>query len=403
VLITHTSGHMSVANTLALHLAGIGRDTAAPPGGAIVRDEAGEPTGLLQETAQSLVRKVIPPACRASVREAIRLAHERFAREGLTGVHEAGCPAIHPDEIGIYQEALDAGELKARTYLMIYSRALADTSRPALGIGLRGGMGRDGGMLSVGPLKLMLDGSLIGRTVILDEAYEGDPPLAPGEETGLWVTAPDELERLCVAGHAAGWQLATHAIGDKAIRITLDCYEVAHRAAPRAGARHRIEHCGVLNPELIARLAATGTIPVTQPRFISELGDGFRRNLGAERTRLTYPLRSLLDAGVPVAAGSDRPVVEGAPLLGLHDAVNQLTVAGLSYVPEEAVSFREAVSMYTANAARAAFQESWLGRLAPLMAADLTVIGGLPEEEPDRIAQLPVLGTMVGGRWTWLA
>lgn len=400
VLLTHTSGHMAVANTLALRLAQVGPATAAPPGGAVVRDEAGEPTGLLLETAQRLMETAVPPAGRAAVREALRLAHTQLAREGLTGVHEAGCPAAHPDEIGIYQEALRAGELTARTYLMLYPRALADTGRPALGIGLGGGFG--GGMLAVGPLKLMADGSLIGRTAVLDEPFEGQARPAPGEETGLWVTAPAELERLCTAGHAAGWQLATHAIGDRAIRVTLDAYDAAQRAAPRPGTRHRIEHCGVLTTELITRLAATGTIPVTQPRFIGELGDGFRRNLGERRTLLCYPLRSLLDAGIRVAAGSDRPVVEGAPLLGLHDAVNQKTGSGRPYVPDEAVTWREALGMFTANAAYAAFQEGWLGCLRPLMAADLTVIGGLPQQEPDRIAGMPVLGTMVAGRWTWL-
>lgn len=395
VMLTHNSGHMSVANSLALQLAGIGPDTPAPAGGAISRDASGLPDGLLQETAQSLVRSVVPPPDRAQVREAIRLAHLRFAQEGLTAVHEAGCPSAHPAEIGIYQESLEQGELLARTHLMIYPRELPEGC--TLGLGLRTQRGT-AGLLTIGPLKLMADGSLIGLTAVMHDPFEG---LA--RDTGIWVTAPEQLRQLAATGHRAGWQLATHAIGDKAVETVLDIYEALQRRWPRAEARHRIEHCGVLNERLVARLAATGTIPVTQPRFICQLGEGFRRALGEQRLRLTYPLRTLLEAGIRVAAGSDRPVVDGAPLLGIHAGVNQMTAAGRAYVPAEAVTFRQALAMYTVNAARAAHQEAFTGSLAPGMAADLTILGGDPERDPSEIGSLPVLATMVGGRWTHLA
>lgn len=395
VLLTHNSGHMSVANSLALRIARIGPDTPAPAGGAISRDASGLPDGLLQETAQALVRAVIPPPDRAQVREAIRLAHLRFAQEGLTAVHEAGCPSAHPAEIGIYQESLEQGELLARTHLMIYPKELPQGLE--LGLGLRTQHGAEG-LLTIGPLKLMADGSLIGLTAVMHEPFEGLT-----QDTGIWVTAPEQLSEWAATGHRVGWQLATHAIGDKAVETVLDIYEAVQRRWPRADARHRIEHCGVLNGRLIARLAATGTIPVTQPRFIYQLGEGFRRALGEQRLRLTYPLRTLLEAGVRVAAGSDRPVVDGAPLLGIDAGVNQMTAAGRAYVPAEAVTLRQALAMYTVNAARAAHQETFTGTLAPGMAADLTVLGGDPEGDPFEIGALPVLATMVGGRWTHLA
>lgn len=401
VMITHNSGHMSVANSAALALAGVTRHTPAPAGGAVEKDAAGEPTGLLLETAQDLVRRHIPPATAAAVREAIALAHGHFAKEGLTAVHEAGCPVAHPHEPALYQAAVEAGELKARTHLMIYPRSLGDELH--LGLGLRTGIGAGGGMLSIGPLKLMADGSLIGRTAVLDAPYEGAGP--EGTPAGIWVTEPARLRQLAADGKRLGWQLATHAIGDRAIRVTLDAYAEAVEAThgPRLGPPDRVEHCGVLTPDLIRRLAATGVVAVTQPRFIYELGDGFRAALGEERLALTYPLRSLLAAGVAVAAGSDRPVVDGAPLLGIEAAVNQRTASGAAYVPDEAVTFRQALAMYTSGAAYAAGQANWLGRLRPGMAADLTVIGGDPEREPAAIGSCPVVGTMVNGRWTYLA
>ena len=411
VLITHNSGHMSVANSAACAIAGITRHTQAPPGGAVVRDADGEPTGLLLEGAQDLVRRHLPAPTAAEVKQAIALAHSQYSQEGLTGVHEAGCPAAHPLELGLYQDVLAAGDLRARTHLMIYPRALGDVASPHLGLGLHTGIGRDGGMISIGPLKLMADGSLIGRTAMLNEPYAGAAMAgnSPGDAAtasapeGIWVTAPEQLMQLAVAGRRAGWQLATHAIGDRAIGLCLDVYDAAAAASPRHGPPDRVEHCGVLTTALIARLAATGTVAVTQPRFIFELGDGFRSALGPERLALTYPLRSLVAAGVAVAAGSDRPVVEGAPLLGIHAAVNQRTASGAAYVPGEAVSFRQALAMYTVGAAQAAGQAHWLGMLRPGMAADLTVIGGDPEADPAAIEACPVLGTMVEGRWTYLA
>jgi predicted amidohydrolase YtcJ len=386
-IVTNASGHMSVVNSRAIRLAGIGPDTPDPQGGHIVRDEHGEPTGLLQETAQSLVYAVIPPTTPADLREAVRLCCRAYAAAGITSSQDAS--SITAEEIAAYQEARAHGELLLRTNLMIRDNLLPHLA----GLGLRSGFGDD--HLRIGPIKFFSDGSLIGRTAAVTQPFLADPR---PDNLGLEMMPQEELDERVWQAHRAGFQVATHAIGDRAIGMVLDAYERALARLPRADHRHRIEHCGILRPDLIERLRAGRFLAVSQPIFISEYGDGFRRHLGEARLQLTYPFRSLLDAGVPLVFSSDCPVSAFQPLKGIRDAVHERTGSGAAYALEEALTVDEALNAYTVAGAYASFEEGAKGQLKPGLLADLTVLATDPRHvEPAAIADIPVMMTIVGG------
>ncbi|GAB5601664.1 amidohydrolase [Thermus sp. FJN-A] len=388
VWLSHVSGHMGVANSHALALAGIGRDTPDPPGGRIVRDELGEPTGLLLETAQELIKRVLPPYSPQELKEALSLAGSRMAAEGITAAQDAWAGWIAPQEFRAYQEAVEEGGLPQRVWLLVDARSLQGDYRGAF-FGLRTRFG--GERLRLGAVKFFADGSLIGRTAALSQPY-ADPPGA----LGLLTYEPAVLKEEVRKAHEAGWQVAVHAIGDRAIEITLEAFaEALGPQAPRY--RPRVEHAGLLRPDLMEKVRRVGAVVVTQPRFVYELGDGFREALGEERLRWVYPLRSL--EGVALAFSSDRPVVEGAPLLGLEAALNRRTALGIPLAPEEAMGLEPALQAYTLGGAYAAFSEGELGSLTVGKWCDFVVLEEDPFlVSPAEIGGIGVWATVVGGR-----
>jgi predicted amidohydrolase YtcJ len=390
VWLSHISGHMGVANSLALERAGITRETPDPPGGRIVRDEGGEPTGVLLETAQELIKRVLPPYTLEEVKAALAAAGRRMAAEGITAVQDAWAGWIAPEEFRAYQEAVAEGLLPQRVWLLVdVERLRVQDERFDFAFGLHTGFGGD--RLRLGAIKIFIDGSLIGRTAALRQPY-ADPPGV----SGMLVQEPQGLVERVRRAHAGGWQVAMHAIGDRAIEAALDAIEEV--MGPEAARfRPRIEHCGVVPPDLLHRLRRLRPIVVTQPRFLYELGEGFRAALGEERMAWTYPLASL--RGVPLALSSDRPVVDGAPLRGLQAAVTRRTREGWALAPQEALSLEEALRAYTMGAAYAAFAEAELGTLEPGKWADLVVLGADPfETDPEALEAIPIWATVVGGQ-----
>lgn len=393
VLVVNGSGHMSVANSLALRMAGVTGRSVAPQGGQIVLDESGAPTGLLQETAQELVRRLIPEPTVADLVGALRRCGERYLAAGITSSHTAGLNSA--EELTAHQLAVDEGALPVRTYAMIGAPLL----RHAIDLGLRTGLGDH--RLRIGPAKFFSDGSLIGRTAAVSEPFLADPR---PDNLGLEMVPQEELDARVDGAHAAGFQVATHAIGDRAIGMVLDAYDRALTANPRRDHRHRIEHCGICRPDLIARIARAGYLAVSQPIFVTEYGDGFLRHLGPERARLTYPFRSLLDAGVELVFSSDCPVSAYQPLLGIQAAVTETTGSGTPYAPAEALTPHEALRLYTAAGARASFEETDKGSVAVGKLADLTVLARDPAAvPPDEIGRIPVLATIIGGETAYEA
>ncbi|MGH3274158.1 MAG: amidohydrolase, partial [Streptosporangiaceae bacterium] len=330
VMIRNISGHMSVVNSVALAGAGITRATVSPFGGHIAIDAEGEPTGLLQETAQNLLGLPFLPRDKAKLRGYLDVASQAYLAAGVTSGHEAGI--FSPEEFTVLQEAWAEGTLPLRTYMMIRTPFLDSLEA----VGFYTGFGDD--RLRVGSVKVISDGSLIGRTAAVCMPYDD---LAHDDDLGLAMFTQDELDDIVWRGHRAGWQLAIHAIGDRAIDMCLHAYEAALRRAPRADHRHRIEHCGIMRPDIIDRMARMGVIPVGQPPFIKEFGNGFLEHLGAQRCQPTYPLKSLLAAGIPVAGSSDSPVSSYQPLIGIQAAVTEQTDTGQPFAPAEALTVED--------------------------------------------------------------
>jgi predicted amidohydrolase YtcJ len=392
VMIRNASGHMCVVNSFALRQAGITATTPAPFGGHIDLGPDGEPSGLLQEKAQDLLGVPFLPTDKAELRRHLLTAGEACLAAGLTSGHEAGI--FSPGEFGVLQDAWADGTLALRTYMMIRNPMLEALE----GVGFHTGFGDD--MLRVGSIKVISDGSLIGRTAAVCSPYDH----GAADDLGLAMFDQAELDDLVWRGHSAGWQMAIHAIGDRAIGMCLDAYESALERLPRPDHRHRIEHCGIMTPSLITRMAAMGVIPVGQPPFITEFGDGFLQHLGRERSQLTYPIKSLLDAGIPVAGSSDSPVSSYQPLIGIQAAVTELTMNGEPFAPAEAVTVEQAIGLYTRNAAFAGFDEDRKGTVTPGKYADLVVLGQDPRVvPPTSISDIPVVATMRGGDFVYQA
>ena len=260
-----------------------------------------------------------------------------------------------------------------------------------LDLGITTGFGDD--WLRLGAVKVFADGSLVGRTAAMHDPYQGSDGI------GYLQADAAELTGAIIAAHRSGWQVATHAIGDLAIDLALDAYARALAEYPRRDPRHRIEHFAVVQPRQVARAAALGVIAVPQGRFATELGDGMLAAVGPDRHDWLYRQRSLLNAGMVLPGSSDRPVVAGAPLLGIADMVNRRTASGAPFNPGEAVSAAAAVRAWTWGSAYASRQEHVKGSIAPDLLADLVVLSEDPTAvSPDRIAGLEVLATIVGGQ-----
>lgn len=401
VLLQHTSGHLCVVNSAAL--ARIGAAIDAPvDGGHVERDPSGEPTGLLQERAQSLAQALVLPRSVESIAGFIAAAHRRYLEEGVTSVCDAGIAGgwigESPAELAAYQLARDRGGLAVRTTVMPAADVLApmerhaeDRSRLGATGGLRTGLGDE--WLRIGALKVFADGSLIGRTCWMHEAFEDDPG-----NVGYPQQDPEALRDLITEAHLAGWQVATHAIGDRAVDLVVDAYATALAAAPRSGHRHRIEHCGVVSEATLRRIAELGIIPVPQGRFVGELGDGMLAALGEERSRSTYRLASFLRAGCVLPGSSDRPVVDGNPLLGIADMAARRTAAGRLFGPDEAIPVEQGLRCYTTGSAYACGREGDLGALSVGSLCDVVALSCDPRTlEPSALDGVRVLATVVGG------
>jgi len=396
VRVRNVSGHMCVVNSRALELAGITRDTESPFGGAIDIDpSSGEPSGLLQEKAQQLLPGAAGADDPARLHQALEVASRAYLAAGVTSSQEAGI--FQPCEFAVLQDAWANGRLPLRTYLMLRVNFLDAMEQ----MGMYTGFGDD--RLRIGGLKLLADGSLIGRTAAVSQPFLDDPR---SDNLGLPSYPQAELDELIWRGHRAGWQVAIHAIGDRGIEMCLDGFDRALQRQPRADHRHRLEHCGILRPDLIRRIKELGVVPVGQPPFIIEFGDGFLHHLGRERSQLTYPLRSFLNAGVPLAASSDSPVSDYRPLFGIQACVSQLTASGEPYAPGERLTVEEAIGLYTRAGAYASFDETRKGTLTPGKLADLVVLETDPrqlQETPADIGQVRVLATLIGGETVYEA
>jgi predicted amidohydrolase YtcJ len=247
--------------------------------------------------------------------------------------------------------------------------------------------------LRIGATKIFSDGALTTRTAAVSVPFDGEP-----ENLGLFMWQPDELRDMIRRAHDAGWQIATHAIGDRAVQLVLDCYEAALQAAPREDHRHRIEHCMMLEPQQALRMQQLGVIAVLQPGFIGRLGDAYITVLGAERAAQLNPMERFDMLGIPVAFSSDRPVIPGAPLKGIRSAMQRLSPQGVVLGREHAITALQAIRYYTSGAAFASRTDDFSGTLVRDKVADFTVLSRNPAETAaEDFGRVRVERTVVGG------
>ncbi len=390
VFVNRLDGHMALANSLALQMAGVTRSTPDPPGGTIVRDENGEPAGVLKDAAMDLVFRVIPPPEEARVREAALTALEHARSLGVTTVNAMASF----DEIRVLERLRKEGLLTSRIY--------AITPLPEFekwrAAGVEKGFGGD--RLKVGAVKGFVDGSLGSGTAWFYQPYL-DAPETSGFPVEMWFPEGN-LKRLVSEADAAGLHVVVHAIGDRANDALLDIYaQVAQEHGP-GDRRFRIEHAQHLSPEAIGRFADLGVIASMQPYHAIDDGRWAENRIGPERARTTYAFRSLIDAGAVVTFGSDWSVAPLNPLLGVYAAVTRATIDGANpdgWVPEQKISPEEALVCYTKNNAYALFMERDLGTIEPGKLADLVVLSGDPRSvDPARIQDIQTLLTMVSGQ-----
>jgi hypothetical protein len=388
VVFVRTCGHITSFSTRAMERAGLHPAAPDPDGGRHDRDDRGELLGVAYERAAGPLRDASAPT-RDELARWLEAAARVDVACGLTSVHDAG---------GLVGPALDvAADLVAagRFPLRAYAFATVNTpDHPLLGLmgtGVRTGLGDD--RLRIGAFKVMTDGSSSGPTAATRQPYAIDP-----HTCGIAYWDQEELDGLLGRAHRLGWQCTVHAVGDKAIEQTLDALARAQREHPRAGLRHRIEHCGITPPDLQRRIVEQGVVPAMQPAFFWEFGDGYIRDYGRERADVMFPVRSLTAAGVVVAGSSDAPVTDQRPLFGIEQAQTRATSAGDVCGPDERVDLTAAIRLHTRNAAYAAFDEDRKGSLEPGKLADLVVLDADIAAVPVAgLRDLPVALTMVGG------
>jgi predicted amidohydrolase YtcJ len=385
--LVRTCGHLGVANSAALRLAGITADTVDPVGGQIDRDEHGEPIGLLRENAMKLVSSQIAAPTTADMKDYLRAAGKRFNEYGITSVGEAA--VSNSSQFSAYQELARAGELPMRAFTMML---IDDTLDDLAHLGILTGFGD--AWFRVGPAMVFQDGSGGGRTAAMTTEYRNDPG-----NRGITIYDQDGLNERFTRANAAGFQMAAHAIGDLAISMILTAYETALAANPRPDARPRIEHCGLCTPEHLRRMKAIGALAIPQPSFIYYLGDSYIENFTEEQLAMSYPGRSWFDEGIVAVGSSDVPVVSCDPFVNLRSAVTRLTQDGQYMGRNQGVTIDEAIQMFTMNGAYASFEESIKGSITEGKLADLTVLSADPRTvEPQALNTLRADITMIDGR-----
>jgi len=396
LMITHTSGHVCVCNTLALKAAGVLDGSGNFPEEHVIRDENGEPTGLLKESAAFMMMKiaVAEPSDEALMNGISKLSGY-LASLGITTVHDAGYSAA--PTYRILQKTNEAGLLKCRFYIMMWSmygkEAQIENIETQINSGFFTNFGDE--MLKKGPLKIMIDGSSSAGTCATREPLSHNGQIMPPTFT------QEEIDELVLKGHKAGFQWTAHAIGDKAIEMCLNAYEKAQKTYPRKDARHRIEHCAICPPDLRRRIKELEVLPIPNPVFVSEWGHNFSAYYG-DRVEDMFPMRSFLEEGIICPIGSDAPTVMGFfnPLNSIAAAMDRTYLKdNLAMGASQAITLGEALRCMTYYGAYASFDENIKGSLEAGKLADVVLLSdSLMDKTPEQIRGMCVEKTFMDGK-----
>lgn len=395
VLLERVDGHALLANAMALKLGGIDRDTPDPEGGRIERDAQGEPTGVLIDNAAEAFKQVPPALSRGELRDATLRAISDLQRWGLTGIHDA---EVRRDEIEVYEELAGEGRFGLRDYVMV-AGADADIDW-ALARGAQNAL--YDGRLWIRSIKLSADGALGSRGAWLLEPYADAPT-----HSGLATLPAGRVRAVATRALKAGFQVNTHAIGDRANRVVLDELQQAFDAVPAADHRFRIEHAQILHPDDIMRFAALGVIPSMQGSHQTSDMYWAGARIGPTRELGAYAWRSLLDSGVIIPNGSDLPVEHSNPLISFHAAISRQDANDWpsgGWHPEQRMTRDEALRSITLWPAQAAFMENVVGSLTPGKRADFVVLDqDLMRVPPELVLRTRVLSTWLDGKRVYAA
>lgn len=387
VFLRRVCGHIAIANSLALKLAGIDKTTPDPEGGKIDRNEEGEPTGILRESAMRLVWSKIPPPSLDDYIRAVELACNEALSHGITTVHFV---SVTPEEIEALQIAKSLGKLKVRVCLYISAEYLDHLSK----LRIRRGFGDY--FLKINGIKTLVDGSLGARTAALRAPYNDDP-----KTKGILVLSRDKLKDIVLKANNCGLQIAVHAIGDMAVEMVLDVFKEVLSMYPTSDHRHRIEHASIISPELIELMNNLGICASVQPRFI--ISDFWVVDrVGVERTKWVYPFNSMIKANLKIAGGSDCPVDPLDPLYQIYSAVTRGKYEKIelyNYTQDECLTPLEAVKLFTRNAAYIGFEEDVKGSIDVGKFADMVILSDDPlTVNESMIKDIKVLATFVDGK-----
>ncbi|MCI2416660.1 amidohydrolase [Saccharopolyspora sp. K220] len=399
VLLINIGAHWGVLNSAGLAAAGLSDDSVPPPGGELSRDAAGHLTGVVHEQAlfdlayPSLARgrPVLPVQDTETALVQLRRSLRALNAAGITSVGDA---MVGPTELALLQEARQRGELTARVNALLTFRHFD----AFLAAGLRTGFGDH--WLRVGGVKAFADGAVAGGTCLVEEPFEGT------DDHGIQTLSTDELNELALRVHAAGSRLAIHANGDRAIKLVLTALEQARAAHPVITTAHRLEHCSLVDAEILARMKNLGAVAVPFGSYVAFHGDKLVDYYGVERLERMFAHRSFLEAGVPVAGSSDFPCGPFEPLLGLASCVTRVSsigrTAGQILGPSQRISAQEALAIYTTGSAYAAGEAAVKGRLVTGNLADFVVLSDDPLAiDPRHLPEIHVHQTWVGGRPVW--
>jgi predicted amidohydrolase YtcJ len=390
VMLSRVDGHAILVNQKAMEIAGIDVETPNPDGGKVFKDTNGIPTGIFLDNAEALITDYLPKYSSEQLRRIIRNATYQCAKYGLTGMGDAGIPTSRIDD---YKYLIDNEEMSIRINAMLTDTVVSDMNGFLQKYKVDS-YGND--FLRVKSIKLYADGALGSRGAALLEPYSDDP-----ENNGLLVTENSHMLEVCKSALESGFQVCTHAIGDKAIRTMLDIYEKALRENSKEDHRFRIEHSQIVNIADIQRYAELGIIPAMQPQHAVSDMPWTEDRIGSERVKGAYAFRSFLDEGVIIPCGSDFPVEVPNPLIGIHNAVTRQDENGYpkgGWLPEQKMTIEEAIKGYTIWAAYAAFQEDILGSIEVGKYADFTILDNdILTIDPMEILNTKPIYTIVGG------